>query len=528
MSSNGWSLETVRGRESGRVYALNGGETVLGNAPGGGPGLDLGHQEGDSPRRMAARQAQLDLSAQGLSIRDLESPGGTFVNRQRLLPGQSRALQPGDLIQLGGVQLKVVTVDPPKPQAAVPQPPAPEPPAPEPPARSRQASAPKPAAAKPQPQRPKPQAPTPRPPAPTPNPRQLPAPPTKSGPLSAVFTLASGARCRTWDDFLTISAQRWPSMCEELVSGRLAAFLASIGRGDMGPSAQTPGTPDERLDTWLATLPTTRPSQPEIDVHPAALKLRAAPGGGIMRAGLQITNTGYRLLRTNARVEPPSATWLKLPGALARGPIVTVDQTDLSLEVHIPETFTTPPSATLVLESNGGSRRVEVRLERPAVVDAIPDASSVQDSYVGLGLRALIARQPIGLRLVTWSLGALVLRVLVLVAGLVVASGPGEGRPPLGPAAVLLAALGCAGALAFVLKYGEARDAPAVGFAGACAGVLAATLLIAACRTIEPVLGPALSASPVAVCLLWVGLGVTLACLSVVLAPPRPDGEGST
>jgi hypothetical protein len=81
MSSNGWSLETVRGRESGRVYALNGGETVLGNAPGGGPGLDLGHQEGDSPRRMAARQAQLDLSAQGLSIRDLESPGGTFVNR---------------------------------------------------------------------------------------------------------------------------------------------------------------------------------------------------------------------------------------------------------------------------------------------------------------------------------------------------------------------------------------------------------------------------------------------------------------
>ena len=58
---------------------------------------------------MAARQAQLDLSAQGLTIRDLESPGGTFVNRQRLLPGQSRTLQPGDLIQLGGVQLKVVT-----------------------------------------------------------------------------------------------------------------------------------------------------------------------------------------------------------------------------------------------------------------------------------------------------------------------------------------------------------------------------------------------------------------------------------
>ena len=219
-------------------------------------------------------------------------------------------------------------------------------------------------------------------------------------------------------------------MREELVSGRLAAFLASIGRGDMGPRAEAPGSPDERLDAWLGTLPTTRPSQPELDVHPAALKLKAAPGGGMMRASVQITNTGYRLLRTKARVEPASATWLKIPAELARGPIVTVDQTDLPLEVHIPETFATPPTAALVLESNGGSRRVEVRLERPAAVDTIPDAPPVPDSHVGLGLRDLIASQPIGLRLVTWSLGALLLRVLVLVSGLLVAAGPGEGRPP--------------------------------------------------------------------------------------------------
>ena len=317
-------------------------------------------------------------------------------------------------------------------------------------------------------------------------------------------------------------------MRDELVSGRLAAFLASIGRGDMGPSAQAPGTPDERLDAWLGTLPATRPSRPELDVHPAALKLRAAPGGGIMRASLQITNTGYRLLRTNARVEPASASWLKVPAELARGPIVTVDQTDLPLELHIPETFATPPRATLVLESNGGSRRVEVRLERPAAVDAIPDAPSVQDSHVGLGLRALIARQPVGQRLVTWSVAGVLLRALVLVSGLVFAAGTGEGRPPLGPAAVLLAAVGCAGALGFVLRHGELRDAPAVGFAGACAGVLAATLLIAACRTIEPILGTGTSASPVAVCLLWVVLGATLAGISAVLAPPRRDGEGSS
>jgi hypothetical protein len=494
MSSNGWSLETVRGRESGRVYPLNRGATVLGNAPGGGPGLDLGHEEGDSPRRMAARQAQLDLSAQGLTIRDLESPGGTFVNRKRLLPGQSRTLQAGDLIQLGSVQLKVVPGAPPRPAA---------------PAL-------------------KPQAPSPKPQAPGPKPVASPASVARTSPLSAVFTLASGARCRSWDDFLTVSAQRWPAMRDELVSGRLAAFLASIGRGDMGPLAQAPGTPDERLDAWLGTLPATRPSRPELDVHPAALKLRAAPGGGVMRASVQITNTGYRLLRTEVRVEPASAGWLKVPAEFARGPIVTVDQTDLHLEVHIPETFPTPPTAALVLESNGGTRRVEVRLERLAAVDAIPDALSVPDSHAGLGLRALIARQTIGWRLLAWSLGSLLLRMVVLIAGMVFAAGTGEGRPPLGPAAVLLAVVGCVGALGFVLKHGELRDAPSVGFAGACAGVLAASVLIAACRTIEPMLGSAISASPVAVCILWGALGAGLAGISAVLVPPRGDGEGSS
>ena len=72
-------------------------------------------------RRMAARHAAITAAGQDLTIRDLESPGGTFVNRQRLLSGQSRRLEPGDVIQLGGVQLEV------KRQAAITAP-APSPP----------------------------------------------------------------------------------------------------------------------------------------------------------------------------------------------------------------------------------------------------------------------------------------------------------------------------------------------------------------------------------------------------------------
>src|SRR5947209_7444521 len=265
MGGNGWSLETVRGREAGRVYALGRGETVLGNALNGGPGLDLSAHEGDSPRRMAARQAQLDLSAQGLSIRDLDSPGGTFVNRQRLLPGQARPLQPGDLIQLGGVQLKIVAGASPAPGPAAKTTPAPATtPRPASPAASAATTATtKPnATANASPSRPA--APIPASPPPV---------PARAGPLPSAFTLASGARCRTWDDFLTVSAQRWPAMREELVSGRLAAFLTSVGRGDLAPSAQAPGTPDERLDAWLGALPTTRPSRPELEVHPATVRL---------------------------------------------------------------------------------------------------------------------------------------------------------------------------------------------------------------------------------------------------------------
>jgi hypothetical protein len=310
MGGNGWTLEVVRGRETGRVYALARGETVLGNALNGVPGLDLAHQEGDSPRRMAARQAKLDYDARGLTVADLDSPGGTFVNRQRLLPGQARTLQPGDLIQLGGVQLKVVagasTTPLPKSEAKAKVQARPIAPAPA------------------------PAVTTAPPPRPSPRPTAAPTPTqARAGPLPSAFTLATGARCRSWDDFLTVSAQRWPAMRDELVSGRLAAFLASIGRGDVAPSAQAAGTPDERLDAWLGTLPTTRPSRPELEVHPSTLKVRAIPGGGMTRASLQISNTGYRLLRTDVRVEPAGASWVKVPDASARGPIVTVDQTEL-------------------------------------------------------------------------------------------------------------------------------------------------------------------------------------------------------
>ncbi|MBX6316686.1 MAG: FHA domain-containing protein, partial [Isosphaeraceae bacterium] len=159
-----WALEVVRGRDTGRLYTLNGGEIVLGNALGGVPGIDLADQEGTSPRRMAPCQARLECSQAGVTLRDLDSPGGTFVNRQRLRPGQARVLQAGDVIQLGGVQLRLIHHSGASPSSPTPPPP------------------------------------------PRPQPATTAAP---AGRPPLAFTLKTGPTCRSWDDFLIVSAQRW-------------------------------------------------------------------------------------------------------------------------------------------------------------------------------------------------------------------------------------------------------------------------------------------------------------------------------
>src|SRR5262249_50226551 len=75
--------EVAGGGEAARRYPLEHGENAVGNALEGARGIDLAGQESSSPRRMAGRQASLTFSGESLIIRDLESPGGTFVNRQR-------------------------------------------------------------------------------------------------------------------------------------------------------------------------------------------------------------------------------------------------------------------------------------------------------------------------------------------------------------------------------------------------------------------------------------------------------------
>jgi hypothetical protein len=179
----------------------------------------------------------------------------------------------------------------------------------------------------------------------------------------------------------------------------------------------------------------------------------------------------------------------------------------------------------VVVESNGGTRRIEIRLERPALNAATAEGangSGPVDLVIDTRpLGELVAAQPVSRRLILVPLALVVFRLLVLVAALIPlgASGASRFEPRLGSITLLLAA---AGALIGIARGSETRDRPACGFAGAMAGILAAAVGFALIRSVESLLG-GWASSPFAALLLWALLGVAIALVSWLALPPsRP------
>jgi uncharacterized membrane protein len=522
---NQWLLCVVRGTKLGQSYSMTPGETIVGNALDGGHGLNLTEQEVGASRRMAARHAAITSAGQDLSIRDLESPGGTFVNRQRILSGQSRRLEPGDVIQLGGVQLEV------KRQKAIAAPAPPAPVGPEVSSLAPRAKA-SPRAAQPGPEA-SPSAPrtassVERRPNASPRPPQ----PASDNRLSAPFTIAGGAQCRTWDDFLVHAAQDWRLLRDELTSGRLSSFLTRIQRADLIPRPTAGRSADDQLDDWLARLPLTHSSAPELDVHPETVLVKAMSGGGITRQTIRVTNVGYRLLKCTAKVDPPGTRWLRLTPEQDSRPFQTIDETELSLELELPESIDRPLTASVVIDGNGGTRRVTVRVERPAAAVVVPDVSTGSGGLVFPALADVLKR-----RLARFSLAARVavgcavliaLRLLAVLAN-VLPFGPARPHalePRLSPLAIVLALAGAlVGCVLALRRPDERNDLAAAGFAGAAFGLLGAGLWFAAIQSVERALG-SWSTSLWAVALCWGLIGTAVAALTTFLIPYRSDKPG--
>lgn len=100
-------LVVMRGLKIGVEYPLYEGLNFIGRADEKPVDIDLEDQE-PPDRIWSSRQHALISSEEGrLSIEDLNSSNGTFVNRQRIYPGQKRPLNVNDVIQIGTVQMKV-------------------------------------------------------------------------------------------------------------------------------------------------------------------------------------------------------------------------------------------------------------------------------------------------------------------------------------------------------------------------------------------------------------------------------------
>ncbi len=101
-------LKVTRGLKIGQEYPIYEGHNFIGRADEKPVDVDLEDQE--SPDRVwSSRQhAVVTFENNGLVIEDLNSSNGTFVNRNRIHPGQKTPLNVNDIVQVGTVQLKVV------------------------------------------------------------------------------------------------------------------------------------------------------------------------------------------------------------------------------------------------------------------------------------------------------------------------------------------------------------------------------------------------------------------------------------
>lgn len=100
-------LVVIRGLKIGQEYPLYEGHNFVGRMDDKPVDIDLEDQEAPD-RVLCSRQHALITFEEGqLMIEDLNSSNGTFVNRNRIYPGQRKPLAVGDVLQLGSVQMRV-------------------------------------------------------------------------------------------------------------------------------------------------------------------------------------------------------------------------------------------------------------------------------------------------------------------------------------------------------------------------------------------------------------------------------------
>jgi hypothetical protein len=100
-------LVVVRGLKTNLSYPICAGKNFIGRSGEQPVDIDLSDQEPADNTWTSRQHACITFENNMLHIEDLKSANGTFVNRGKLIPGQKRPLEVGDIVQVGRVHMKV-------------------------------------------------------------------------------------------------------------------------------------------------------------------------------------------------------------------------------------------------------------------------------------------------------------------------------------------------------------------------------------------------------------------------------------
>jgi hypothetical protein len=101
-------MVVLRGAKIGTEYPLYEGKNVVGRFADKPVDIDLVSQESNDQIWCSRQHAVLVFDKGAVALEDLNSLNGTWVNGTRVLAGQPRPMKPGDIVQIGTVQMKLV------------------------------------------------------------------------------------------------------------------------------------------------------------------------------------------------------------------------------------------------------------------------------------------------------------------------------------------------------------------------------------------------------------------------------------
>jgi hypothetical protein len=184
------------------------------------------------------------------------------------------------------------------------------------------------------------------------------------------FVFPTGRSCRNFDELALACHEHWREACDLLAKGFLNNFFGALGRADLAAAARDAARfPDgERaLDQLLGQLPSNVLAAGRLRVEPTELNLGTMQVGTDRAVQIHLHNQGMRLLYGTVTCD--ECPWLSIGDTLGTPQRHFQFDHEAALTIHVRggqlRAAAKPLEGRLIVESNGGSVTIPVRVEVP-------------------------------------------------------------------------------------------------------------------------------------------------------------------